>query len=171
MIEGTLVPIFYGQRFNEVVITDRVRAIVEDIIKDQADLFIIDVIIKGQGPKQKVLVILDGDDGVTIDRCAQISRTLGHTIEEEALFSEPYQLEVSSAGLDMPLANHRQYLKNTGRNVKVYLEEGDIVEGKLEKVNENAISLVIKGTKKSPDKEMEIALKDIKKTLVTVSFK
>ena len=98
--------------------------------------FLVDVILKDQKPKAKLTVLIDGDQGISIDRCAELSRWLGKYIEEENIIQGAYTLEVSSPGLDTPLKNHRQYVKNIGRQVKVSLNDGDNKAGTLEKVEE-----------------------------------
>ena len=140
-------------------------SIVEDIIKDEPSLFLVDVIVKGHVGNQKVLVLLDGDEGVSIDKCASVSRKLGHHLEEEELFDTKYVLEVSSPGLDHPLSLHRQYVKNKGRNLEVDLENGDKVEGQLTEVLEDNIQL------QNKKGSVEINFKDIKKAKVAVAFK
>lgn len=143
------------------------KVINEDL---EAEYFLIDVILKNQKPKAKLTVLIDGDQGVSIDRCAALSRSLGKYIEEENLIEGAYTLEVSSPGVDLPLKNQRQYIKNIGRKVKVSLNEGGNKTGVLEKVEDTLI--VIQPEKKGktvPDKE-EIPFDQIKKTKVMISF-
>ncbi|EAY31471.1 ribosome maturation factor RimP [Microscilla marina] len=136
----------------------------------EPEYFLIDVILKNQKPKAKLTVLIDGDQGVSIDRCATLSRWLGKYIEEENLIEGAYTLEVSSPGVDLPLKNQRQYIKNIGRKVKVSLNEGGNKTGVLEKVEDKLI--VIQPEKKGkiiPEKE-EIPFDQIMKTKVMISF-
>jgi ribosome maturation factor RimP len=119
------------------------------------------------------MIIIDGDQGVTIDDCAELSRKLSKEFDDRAYFGEDnYLLEVSTPGLDHPLKLKRQYFKNTGRNVKVVRKE-NTTEGKLKEVTDEKIILVQEtGTgKKKETKEIEIPFSEIEKTFVTVSFK
>lgn len=137
------------------------------------DKFVVEVLISGKKIPKRVLVIIDGDRGITIDDCADLSRILSKEFDERAFFGDDtYLLEVSTPGLEHPLKLKRQFLKNTGRNLRVILQE-DTVEGKLKEVTDDKIVLVretVAGKKKETS-EMEILFKDIDKAFVLVSFK
>src|SRR5688500_12735881 len=137
------------------------------------DKFVVEVLISGKKIPKRVLVIIDGDHGITIDDCADLSRILSKEFDERAFFGEDnYLLEVSTPGLDHPLKLKRQYFKNIGRNLKVVGKE-TIAEGKLKEVTDDSIILVQEvGTgKKKEAKEIEIPFSEIEKTFVMVSFK
>ncbi|MDX1628034.1 MAG: ribosome maturation factor RimP [Fulvivirga sp.] len=151
---------------------DQVHKIAQDQLADDSH-FIVDVTVsKSKGPK-KVAVLLDGDQGVTIDDCANLSRSVSAQLEAEDLIDGAYTLEVSSPGVDFPLQSERQYKKNVGRQLKVTLEEGKPVKGRLESYNDTHITLTQeKGKgKKKETKTVEIPLENIKKTIVQISFK
>lgn len=154
------------------MLEEKLTEIVNKYIAESEDLFLIKVIVKGKEPMQKVLVILDGDNGVSIDKCAEISRKLGAELEESNFFENAYHLEVSSAGIDSPLESKRQYAKNVDRNLKISLNDETTLEGKLLSVEDESITLLKKKLKKEKEAQtLIIPFKEIKKTLVTVSFK
>ena len=134
--------------------------------------FLVDVIVKGHKSAQKVLIVIDGDQGVTIDDCANLSRELSKVFDDLHLFEESYLLEVSTPGLDHPLKLKRQYFKNIGRKIKVTTFQGTD-EGKLISVDDEKITLEKEvGTGKQKEtKLIDIAFTDIDKTFVLVSFK
>gem|GEM_PF-3066013 len=71
-----------------------------------------------------------------------------------------------------PLKQHRQYLKNKGREVEVVGNENEKWEGKLLDVTEDSISLEItegKG-KKAVTKQVTIPFSNIKQTKVLIKF-
>lgn len=119
----------------------RLIEIIENNLQNE-QLFLVDLKVTVAGSNSRVAVILDGDEGVGIDECAEISRQVGNAIEEEELFVEAYNLEVSSPGLDQPLKLTRQYKKNIGRDVQILLKEssGELL-GKLEGVKEEGVEL------------------------------
>lgn len=152
---------------------DQLLTIAGQHLKDDS-YFIVDVIVKGSGGgKMKVLVLLDGDEGVNIDDCADLSRELGLYIETEEIIEQAYILEVSSPGLDHPLKLSRQYAKNTGRRLKVQLKDGQVWTGKLTKAGENRLEFEkeTKEKKKTVYQPVTIALDEIEKANVLVSFK
>lgn len=142
----------------------KIRGIVEKILVEN-NLFLVDVVIKGTDINQKVLVLADGDEGISIEQCSAVSRQLGRIIEEEDIITEKYTLEVSSPGLDFPLTINRQYKKNIGRTLTILLKDGSSVEGKLLKVNEEKIDLNIGAEGKT------YFFSEIKQSKVKISFK
>lgn len=156
---------------------DKIVSYLEEII-DDSSIFLIEVKVSGKSPLQKVKIILDGDDGVPIEKCAEVSRKLGAQIEESELIDSKYILEVSSPGLDQPLKQTRQYSKNVGRSLKIKLITGEVVQGKLLKVSEDGIVVSSETTtKKNKSKkvknteEVNILFSNIDKTNILVSFK
>lgn len=141
---------------------------------DDPALFMVDVVIKGlDGGKVKVIVLVDGDEGITIDTCAGLSRALGAELEEQDVIGHAYTLEVSSPGLDHPLAMPRQYQKNVGRRVKVTLTDGSQVVGELLSATEENFDVAVETTekKKTTITPTTLAYGEIQKTMVLVSFK
>ena len=137
------------------------------------DKFVVEVLISGKKIPKRVLIIIDGDHGITIDDCADLSRKLSKEFDERTLFGDDnYLLEISTPGLDHPLKLKRQYLKNTGRNLRVVSKEV-IKEGRLKEVTDEKIVLVREAGagKKKEVTELEIPFSEIDKAFVLVSFK
>ena len=142
----------------------KLQEIVNPILEEEG-LFLVEIVIKGNVNNQKLIVLIDGDEGISIDQCGKVSRQLGNRIEEEDLIKDRYTLEVSSPGLDFPLKIARQYSKNVGRTLMVDLTEGKRVEGKLTRVDESGIRLEIK------NEEREYPFHNIQQSKVKISFK
>jgi len=132
--------------------------------------FLVEVVVSKHKP-WKFTVIVDGDQGITIDDCAALSRALNESLETE--ISDPYTLEVSTPGLDHPLKLKRQYKKNIGRGLKVVKKDKSVVNGALKQTEEEKIVLEteIGQGKKTEVKIIEIPFTEIEKAFVTVSFK
>ncbi len=151
---------------------NQISAYVESLLADDHEIFLVGLVQKGKGAGAKLIILLDGDKGVSIEKCAEMSRQVSHFIDEMVELNEPLTLEVSSAGLDHPLLLNRQYVKNIGKNVKTTLNDHTIIEGKLLGVTDESIQLdvIIDKKKKTVAKEL-INFEDINKTIVLVSFK
>ncbi len=122
-------------------------------------------------PTNNIKVFLDADSGLDISKCASISRRLYHAIEEQGLYPDGnFSLEVSSPGIDEPLRSVRQYTKNIGRTVEVTPLEGEPVTGVLKEVGEDSLVITVKGIKKLPPTDNEIAYDTIKTVVVQVVF-
>jgi len=145
---------------------------------EEGSFFLVDIIIKPSKVSQKITILVDSDEGITIQECTSISRRLAKQLEELEVFSEAYTLEVSSPGLDQPIILLRQYLKNLGRNLKVTLKTGEVISGILTEANEETVKLQLplpKKKSKIPVDEAsllkEINRSDISKAVIEISFK
>ena len=76
-----------------------VAELVNGQIADRDDLFLVDVKFV---PGGKLSILVDGDQGISIQDCAAISRHVGNTLEEENVIETAYNIEVSSPGIDTP---------------------------------------------------------------------
>jgi ribosome maturation factor RimP len=152
----------------------KVKELAEVKLADPGHFIVTVRFLEKQRPA-RLLVIIDGDSGVTIDACAQLSRDLSHTLDEQDIVPVAYTLEVSTPGLDHPLQLKRQYRKNVGRGLKVHLNNKQIVQGRLESATDDMIVVEEQvkqaGTKALPTRMTEIAYADIEKAFVMVSFK
>ncbi len=149
----------------------RVEQLVLEKLADRPDLFIVDIKMHGNG---KLAILLDGDQGISIQDCAAVSRHVGFHLEEENLIDTAYDLEVSSPGIDSPLGSLRQYKKNLSRNVHIKVAGGTEVEGKLLAAEGDAVQIeeVIKEKgKKAVTEVRSIPLSQITETKVLISFK
>jgi ribosome maturation factor RimP len=138
-----------------------------------ADKFVVEVLVSGNKIPKRVIVIIDGDQGITIDDCAELSRTLAKQLDDRALLGdENYLLDVSTPGLDHPLKLKRQYYKNIGRGLKIKRLD-TVTEGKLTAVTEDKIILTqeVGMGKKKETNIIEIPFSEIDKAFVMVSFK
>lgn len=110
---------------------------VQTMLAGEQGYFLVDVRVK---PTNNVKVFIDGDQGISIEKCVQVNRALYKKFEETGLFPNgDFSLEVSSPGLDEPLKLHRQYKKNIGRQVELVLQDGSKIEGRLLEVSEDGI--------------------------------
>ena len=110
----------------------------QQLLSSEPEYFLIEVKVK---PTNNIKVYIDGDKGISIEKCVYFNRLLYKKIDEAGMFPEgDFSLEVSSPGLDKPLKLHRQYLKNIGRNIEVTFNDGSKKEGKLlQATNEDII--------------------------------
>lgn len=145
-----------------------VQKLIQPLLVD--DIFLVDIKIK---PTNNIKIYLDADSGLGIEKCIKINRALYKIMEEMAIYPDgDFSLEVSSPGIDEPLKLHRQYVKNTGREVAVTLNDGSVKLGKMITVNENDIEIeYTEGkNKKAVVKQLLIPFTDIKQTEVQIKF-
>lgn len=142
---------------------EQVQAIVDGLLQQYPDLFLVEVELKGQRGNRRLIVTLDGDRGVQIDQCAEISRALSQQIDELDLIDDKFHLEVSSAGMSRPLKLERQYRRHVGKRVTVKTVEGEEFEGLLQEVGDR-LKLEVN------EEVRDIPFEQIEKTTLVISF-
>ncbi|MFD2696935.1 ribosome assembly cofactor RimP [Mesonia sediminis] len=148
-----------------------VAGLLEEALAENPSLFLIDLSIQADN---QIQVVIDGDQGVSVNDCIAVSRKIEHNLDRE---EEDFSLEVTSAGVTAPLQLPRQFKKNLGRKLKVTLAEG-ILEGNLDQVEEDKILLSWKAREPKPvgkgkhtvNKEVWLPLEEIKEAKVMITF-
>jgi ribosome maturation factor RimP len=130
----------------------RLRAVIEPVIMD-AGFDLEDLTVSRAGRRHLVRVIVDGDGGVNLDEIAHLSRDVSAAIDEAeqvggAIAAKeldgPYQLEVSSPGVDRPLTEPRHWRRNVGRLVSVKAGERTVT-GRITEVDAESVMLDVNG--------------------------
>lgn len=154
---------------NEAAIQE-IEKMLEAVLAEEPAYFPVSIRIK---PTNNIKVFIDGDNGITIEKCVRFNRALYKRIEESGMYPDgDFSLEVSSPGIDEPLKLHRQYTKNIGREVEVSFTDGSTKEGKLVSVAE--ADIIIEHTegkgKKAVTQQLVIPFENIKSTTVQIKF-
>ena len=123
---------------------ERIAKPVAEIIEKEG-LELVELSISDRGHKTLVRVFADRPGGgISIDECARLSGKLSDWFDLENVFERAYILEVSSPGLDRPLASRRDFERKLGRELRVWLSQnGQTLEvsGKLLAVGEDGLLL------------------------------
>lgn len=126
---------------------------VEDIVEEAAapiaeslGLTVVDVEYKKEGPSYVLRVIIDKPEGITIDDCENLSRTLSEKLDTLDPIENSYSLEVQSPG-ERKLKKDREFEYFKGRDVEVKLFEAvdgrKAFEGKLMGLKDNAVGITM----------------------------
>lgn len=89
-------------------------------------------------PQNEIVVEIDSDQSVDIDRCAELTRAIEAEFPRE---KEDYELEVGSAGLTSPLRLPRQFAKHRGHDLQVDTRDGRRLKGLLVDSDQEGITL------------------------------
>ncbi|MFZ9003717.1 MAG: ribosome assembly cofactor RimP [Robiginitalea sp.] len=150
---------------------NRVEALLKEALEKRPDLFPISLKV---GADQSIKIVLDGDAGVNLQDCMDVSRAVEHHLDREEF---DFSLEVSSAGATAPLEMPRQYRKNLGRTLKIMTSESEL-KGTLEQVDDSEITLTWKAREPKPvgkgkhtvRKEAKIPFSEIEQANVVLKF-
>jgi ribosome maturation factor RimP len=157
----------------------RIEMIAINTIKKLADTklaegtnFIVDISVKAGN---KITILLDNDNGVSISDCVAMSRHVEAGLDREI---EDYELNVMSPGLSEPFRILRQYQKNIGKQVDIVTTENKKITGKILSADEKGIVLETKSKEAQEGKKgkqliinnINLTFNQIKKTTVVISF-
>lgn len=105
-----------------------VKTIVDEWLQGN-DYFLVDLVFTPDG---RIVIEIDHADGVWIEDCAALSRTLQERLGDEL---GDYELEVGSAGIGQPFKVAQQYVNHIGKEVEVLTSDGKKVHGTLASVD------------------------------------
>lgn len=143
----------------------KVLNIVQEGLKNSEDKFLVALKIT---PDNRIYVDIDGDNGINIDDCIELSRLIEGSLNRD---EEDFELNVASAGLDSPLKLARQYKKNVGRDLSVTMTDGEKIEGELLEADDEGCKLQpLAGRKKVKPEPIALKYDEIKVAKVMVKF-
>ncbi len=99
---------------------DRLTALVSPVIRE-AGYDLEDLILTPMGRRSLLRVVIDRDEGVSLDDIADMSHAVAHILDEDegVIGRAPYVLELTSPGVDRPLTEPRHWRRAIGRLVEV----------------------------------------------------
>ncbi|MCM8568772.1 ribosome assembly cofactor RimP [Gramella jeungdoensis] len=153
------------------MLKEKVEKLAQKVFEENNSLFLISLEVNSAN---HIKVVIDGDEGVSVNDCIKVSRAIEHNLDRD---EEDFSLEVTSAGVSEPLLMPRQYKKNLGRKLKVKTAD-DKFEGDLVAADENEIKLSWKAREPKPvgkgkvtvQKEVVLPYSDIVEAKVKITF-
>ena len=150
---------------------EKVSTVLAECLLEKSSIFLAELVITDAF---KVIVSIDGDDGVALQDCIDVSRYMDAHLDRE---EQDYSLEVASVGVGSPLKLVRQYKKNVGRTLIVKTGT-ETIEAELVEATDDFVILswqarepkkIGKG-KETVQKELKLPYGNIKEAIVTVTF-
>lgn len=158
--------------YKSMVFRNKVQELLDAALAEREHLFLIDLNINDTN---KISITLDGDSGVNLQDCIDVSRAIENSLDRE---EQDFSLEVASAGVSSPLKLVRQFKKNVGRTLKVKTISSEEIEAELTFADDEKIILewqarepkkIGKG-KETVSKKLELPYNSIKEAVVIISF-
>jgi len=127
----------------------KVSEAVEELVKPIAENFgleIVEVEYVKKPNGNNLTIFIDKNGGVTIDDCEAFHRAIDEPLDKlDPTNGVSYILNVSSCGLDRPLKNLKDYLRNVGNKVDVKFYKPfngqKVLTGKIVDANENILTI------------------------------
>ncbi|NGN64847.1 ribosome maturation factor RimP [Streptomyces sp. A7024] len=150
--------------------SERLRELLEPLVHERS-LDLEEIEVTPAGKRRVLRVVVDSDDGVELDACAELSRAISEVLDaKEPLGDAPYVLEVTSPGAERPLTELRHYHRATGRLIKLQLHEGEELVARITAVDDDGLDLEIPGVKGRKPKARRVAFDEIAKARVELEF-
>lgn len=136
-----------------------------------AGVTLIDLEVKGQHRQLKLDIMIDAIEGIQLEQCRSVSRGIEDRLAEDEYFSRLQAVDVSSPGAEAPVKFLWQLTKHVGRTVRVTKKDGSVVEGKLQRADDDGLDVQPKGTKNRPEPLISIQPDGINTAHVVISFR
>lgn len=151
--------------------SSKVKQLIDEAIAENPSLFLIDWRIT---PDDKIIILADGDEGLSVEEIVRISRYVEHNLDREEC---DFALEVSSPGVGSNITIPRQFAKNIGRTLEVTLND-KVMEGEIVETDEEGVTIFWEAREPKPlgkgkitvEHEEKINYADIKKAIIKVTF-
>jgi len=79
--------------------------------------------------------------GISLDKCAEISRMISPILDIEEPMNGKYNLEVSSPGIERKLKKPQHYKSSIGEKIKLKDFDKNIIKGEILEANDDAIKI------------------------------
>ncbi|MCC3772144.1 ribosome maturation factor RimP [Streptomyces sp. UNOC14_S4] len=150
--------------------SERLRELLAPLVSAR-ELDLEEVEVTTAGKRRVLRIVVDSDNGVELDECAEVSRAASEKLDEtDAMGGAPYVLEVTSPGADRPLTEHRHYVRATGRLIKAQLTEGGELVARIVAVGDEGLDLEVPGVKGRKPTTRRLAFGEIAKARVEIEF-
>ncbi|NSC24207.1 ribosome maturation factor RimP [Streptomyces albus subsp. chlorinus] len=153
--------------------SERLRGLLEPLVSKRG-LDLEEIAVTPAGKRRVLRVVVDADDGVQLDTCAELSRAFSEVLDEsDAMGGAPYVLEVTSPGADRPLTEQRHYRRAVGRLVKAQLTPeagGGELTARIIAVDDEGIDLEVPGVKGRKPTARRLAFEEIARARVEIEF-
>ena len=118
----------------------RIEEVILPVLRDHG-LELVDLEWRPHRPRAALRIFVDKRTGVAIGDCERVSREIRDLLDVSGLVTQPYDLEVSSPGLDRRLSKDREYRWAVGKRVHCWLAGGAEVRGRLAEVADARLTI------------------------------
>jgi len=123
---------------------------------EKAACDLVELEIKGSPSNRIFRFYVDHDEGITIQECASLSRSILNRLENMPQDFPPdsFRIEVSSPGADRPLKTMKDFKRNIGKDIILSFMEAETIqniEGKISEVKKTSVLIETANQKKKID--------------------
>ncbi|MEW5921091.1 MAG: ribosome maturation factor RimP [Bacillota bacterium] len=126
----------------------------------QIGLELVDVEWKTSEGKPLIVVYIDSDEGISLEHCQKVSKSLGDLLDREDPLPSSYYLEVSSPGIERRLKKESDFERFVGKDIKVKtfnkINDSRNFRGVIKGFSENTLTMLLEN-----GEELKINIADI----------
>jgi len=122
----------------------QIEEVIEPVLRDHG-LELVDLDWRPSRPRGVLRLFVDRPGGVDIATCERVSREIGDVLDAADFSGDPYDLEVSSPGLDRQLRKERELRWALGKRVRCWVAGGREFHGTLADVTPDRLVLDSEG--------------------------
>ncbi|MCT2594824.1 ribosome maturation factor RimP [Streptomyces sp. N2-109] len=150
--------------------SERLRGLLEPLVGGRG-LDLEEITVTPAGKRRVLRVVVDSDDGVQLDTCAELSRELSELLDDsDVMGGAPYVLEVTSPGAERQLTTRRHYDRAVDRLIKVQSHDGDELVARIIAVDDEGVDLEVPGVKGRKPTRRRLAFDAIETARVEIEF-
>ncbi|WP_136805519.1 ribosome maturation factor RimP [Desulfosediminicola flagellatus] len=110
-------------------------------------LELVEVQFRREGHGWVLRVFIDAVDGITVEHCADVSREVSVFLDVEELIDHPFNLEVSSPGVERALNTLADFERHIGKKSRIRMRETvdgqKVFVGIIHQADEEAVELLL----------------------------
>ena len=142
-------------------LNEDISAAIRPIIEATGN-YLEELTITSAGKVKILTVIVDSDSHLNLDQITAVTKEISEVIETlEELGDTAFTLEVTSPGIDRPLTKPRHWRKNLDRLVKITMNSGQDIQGRIGEVTETVVLV----------DDQKVSFEDIKRAVLEIEFK
>lgn len=110
-------------------------------VVESMDLYLYDIVTVSEFGDTIYRVLINSKDGISLDKCAEVTRVLNPLLDVTPPVKGDYRLEVSSPGIERKIKTLNHFKASVGEKVKVVLISNEVLTGQLVKVEGSKITI------------------------------
>jgi ribosome maturation factor RimP len=145
---------------NQDPVIQEIQRLAEALLQHE-QMELVDVQFRRESTGWVLRILIDKTGGVLLDDCSAISRQMSDLLDVKNIIHHPYNLEVSSPGLNRPLRKEADFKRHIGERVTIktscLIDNRKTFKGKLAGYRDGVVGVAVEG------KEYSISVDDIEK--------
>ena len=139
-----------------MALKDQISELITPALQE-AGFYLEDINLVSPGNHRIITVIVDGESALNLDQVTEASKLVSALVDEAPFMGDaPFTLEVTSPGIDRPLTLPRHFAKNVTRLLKVTMNDGSVINGRISNTSDADVTLSVVEKKETKEKKKKM---------------